>query len=287
MISASLQADYQARMDAANGAAPQAFAAPPAPLTPDVKQAISAEVQRQIALENAEATQVAKNAEPDPASSGIVRMLTDNTAHTFVAGADLDVIDAAGQQCALSQGDVIQLNPAPLPPDAPAANLVVLASKPQECQKGNTVSVPLADLQDMQNHMREQIDTGLGDMQSAKGLPPVPQSARAMPMTAPFAVGAPGPDPTASTQITQQVQEADKAEQEVAGSAGSAAAPIAPPPPPPAAPKEPKVGMTIAEIEGSLGPPSVKFTVGAKTTYTYKDLGIKVIFTGGKVSEIQ
>ena len=45
--------------------------------------------------------------------------------------------------------------------------------------------------------------------------------------------------------------------------------------------------MTIAEIEGSLGPPSVKFAVGAKTTYTYKDLGVKIIFTGGKVTEIQ
>ncbi len=286
MIQASLAADYQARVDAANGAAPQAFAAPPAPLTPDVKQAISVEVQRQIALENAEATQVAKNAEPDPASSGIVRMLTDNTAHAFLAGADIDVIDAAGQQCALSKGDVIQLNPAPLAPDAATANLVVLASKPQECLKGNTVSVPLADLQDMQNHMRETIDTGLTDMQAAKGLPPVPQSARAMPMTAPFAVGAPGPDATASTQITQQVQEADRAEQDVVGS-GSAPAAIAPPPPPAAATAEPKVGMTIAEIEGSLGPPSVKFSVGAKTTYTYKELGVKIIFTGGKVSEIQ
>lgn len=283
MISASLAADYQARMDAANGAAPQAFAAPPAPLTPEVKQAISAEVQRQVALENAEATQVARNAEPDPASSGIVRMLSDNTSHVFVAGTSIDVIDGRGQQCGLSQGDVIQLNPAPLPPDAPAANLVVLASKPQECLKGDSVSVPLADLQDMQNHMRETIDTGLGEMQTAKGLPKIPQSAMAMPMVAPFAASAPPPDPTAATQIAAQVQEADKAEQEVAG----AAAPITPPPPPPAEPKEPKMGMTISEIEGSLGPPSVKFAVGAKTTYTYKDLGVKIVFTDGKVTAIQ
>ena len=116
MISASLAADYQTRLDAANGAAPLAFAAPPAPLTPEVKQAISAEVQRQIALENAEARQVAKNAEPDRASSSIVRMLSDNTSHVSVAGSDIDVIDARGQQCVLSQGDVIQLSPAPLAP---------------------------------------------------------------------------------------------------------------------------------------------------------------------------
>jgi hypothetical protein len=287
MISASLQADYQARMDAANGVAPQAFAAQPAPLTPDVKQAISAEVQRQIALENAESQQAARNAEPDPQSSGIVRMLTDNTSHVFVAGTSVDVIDARGQQCALSQGDVIQLNPAPLPPDAPAANLVVLASKPQECQKGDSVSVPLADLQDMQNHMRETIDTGLGEMQTAKGLPAIPQSAKAMPVAAPFAATAPPPDPTAATQIAAQVQEADKAEQEVASQNAAVAAPIAPPPPPPAAPKEPKIGMTIAEIEDSLGPPSLKFSgAGNKTTYSYKDLGVKIVFTDGKVTAI-
>jgi hypothetical protein len=288
MISASLAADYQARMDAAKGVAPQAFAAPPAPLTPDVKEAISAEVQRQIALENAESQQVAANMPIDPASSGVVRMLTDNTSHVFVAGTDLDVIDARGEQCALSQGDVIQLNPAPLPPDAVNANLVVLASKPTECLKGNSVSVALADLQDMQNHMRETIDTGLGEMKNAKGLPAMPQAAKAMPVAAPFAAAAPPPDQTVSAQLTEQVQEADKAEQDAtAGTAAVAAAPIAPPPPPPAAPKEPKVGMTIEEIEANLGPPSLKFSgAGNKTTYSYKDLGVKIVFTNGKVTAI-
>jgi hypothetical protein len=290
MISASLAADYQARLDAANGAPPQAFAAPPTPLTPDVKQAISAEVQRQIALENAESQQVARNAELDPQSSGIVRMLTDNTSHVFVAGTDVDVIDARGTQCALSQGDVIQLNPAPLPPTATEASLIVLASKPQECLRGGSVSVQLTDLQDMQNHMRETIDQGLGEMQTAKGLPPVPQSAKAMPIAAPFAALAPPPDPSAATQITQQAQEADNAEKDVtadvAQPAGAAVAAIAAPPPPPAEPKEPKPGQTIAEIESNLGRPTVKFSVGSKTTYSYKDLGIKIVFTDGKVTSI-
>jgi hypothetical protein len=44
--------------------------------------------------------------------------------------------------------------------------------------------------------------------------------------------------------------------------------------------------MTVAEIEGSLGPPSVKFSLGDKTTYSYKDLGIKIVFTSGKVTGI-
>jgi hypothetical protein len=255
-----------------------------------VKQAISAEVQRQIALENAEAQQAAQNTQPDPASSGIVRMLTDNMPHVFVAGGDITVTDANGQ-CALSQGDVVQLNP-PQPPlgaDATEATLVVLAGKPQECPIRDAVSVQLADLQDMQNHMRESIDQGLGEMQTTKGLPAIPTSAKAAPVAAPFAASAPPPDPSVAAEIGQQVQEADKAEQEVAGQtqSNSAAVPAAAPAAPPAAPKEPKIGMTTAEIEANLGPPSLKFSVAGKTTYTYKDLGVKIVFTDGKVTAIQ
>jgi hypothetical protein len=290
MISASLAADYQARVDAANGVAPQAFAAPPAPLTPDVKEAISAEVQRQIALANAEAQQVARNTEPDPASSGIVRMLSDNTSHVFVAGSDVDVIDARGAQCVLSQGDVIQLNPAPLPPAATEASLVVLASKPQECLKGVSVSVPLTDLQDMQNHMRETIDQGLGEMQTAKGLPPIPQSAKAMPIAAPFAAIAPPPDPNAATQIAQQVQEADSAEQDVVAGqapvAAAVAAPVAPPPPPAPVKETAKQGWTTDQVVAAYGKPLQDFEIGGKRIYIYKDPPVKITFKDGKVTDI-
>ena len=72
MISQTLAAAYQARLDAGAGA--QAEAAPPvandAPLTPAVKDLIAVEVQRQIALANAESQTVAQNGELDPASSG-------------------------------------------------------------------------------------------------------------------------------------------------------------------------------------------------------------------------
>ena len=72
-----------------------------------------------------------------------------------------------------------------------------------------------------------------------------------------------------------------------ADDAAPAAAPVAPPPPRPAAPKEPKAGMTVAEIETMMGPPSLKFSgAGNTTTYSYKDLGIKIVFTDGKVTSI-
>lgn len=290
LISASLSEAYQAQIDAANGVAPQPFGAPPTPLTPEVKQMISAEVQRQVALENAESQQVAKNADPDPASSGIVRMLTDNASHVFVAGSDVDVIDMRGQQCALSHGDVIQLNPPnpPLAQDAVEANLLVLASKPQECMRGASVSVQLADLQDMQNHMRESIDQGLGDLQTNAGkggLPAMPTSAKAMPTPAPFAAIAPPPDPSAATEIAQQTRDADQAEKEVTGSTQA----VAPPPPPAPAPaKEPvTAGQSVDQVIANMGKPTYIFDANGKKIYTYKDAGVKITFKDGKVVDVQ
>ena len=165
MISTTLAAAYQANAAAQAQAQAAAYAAP---LTPQVKDMIAAEVQRQIAIENAENAQQA--AGPNPAVSGVQRMLSDNMPHVFVAGREIDVVDASGTECAVTDGDVLQLIPMPLPPDAIAATLVMMTSKGGvECRKGVTVSVPLADLQDMQNHMRETIDQGMGDLRAKQG----------------------------------------------------------------------------------------------------------------------
>jgi len=70
------------------------------------------------------------------------------------------------QECHLSEGDAVQMVTAPAS-DATAANVVVKSSKGGvECGANVTVAVNLSDLQEMQNHMREQIDAGLKDMQS-------------------------------------------------------------------------------------------------------------------------
>jgi hypothetical protein len=284
MISQSLAASYQAQVDAQVQA--QALANP-APLTPQVKDLISAEVQRQIALENAESA-TAKTGEADPASSGIQRMLTDNVQHVFVAGKDLDVVDAAGTECALSEGDALQLT-GQTAPNADAATLAVLASKGgKECQRGDTVSVTMADLQDMQNHMRETIDAGMGELQAKQGkggLPALPPSANVPPAKSALAMDAPPPDATAATQINQSWGEADKSEQEVAGEvapAGSAPAPI---PAPAAPPVNIGLGQTIDEVKGALGEPTKTVDLGTKKIYVYKDM--KITFKDGKVSDVQ
>ena len=64
----------------------------------------------------------------DPGSSGIARLLNDGRQHVFLAGSPLDLVNADGQECAISEGDVLLLKTPP-PADATTANLVVLASK--------------------------------------------------------------------------------------------------------------------------------------------------------------
>jgi hypothetical protein len=135
-----------------------------------------------------------------------------------VVGSALDVVDSNQAECALSDGDALALMSSP-PPDATAADLVVLASKGgNECQKSSTVTVQVTDLQEMQNHMRELIDQGLQELQNKQGqggLPQAPPAAQGPPAPAQYAEVAPPEDPNAGTEIQQQTQQADQAETDV------------------------------------------------------------------------
>ena len=216
MISNDLEAAYDAHQDAGEMDGGQYAPGGPVGLTPDVKQQISDEVRNQLALENQEAQQNAQQQDIDPGSSGIARMLNDGRSHVFVAGAPLDLVDENGQECGVSDGDVLGLQ-GPSDPNAVAANLVVLASKGgQECPKGDVVAVQLTDLQGMQNHMRESIDQGLQELQSkqgAGGVPPAPPAAQAPPTPADYAPIAPPPDPNAAQEIQQEGQQGAQLDQ--------------------------------------------------------------------------
>jgi len=223
IIANSLAAAYQAQAAALSN---------PAPLTPEVKQLIADEVRQQVALEYHESQSVGQNAEPDAAVSSIHQLLDDGQRHVFVAGQDLDVVDAGGTECALSEGDALQLS-GQTAPDALAATLAVLASKGgKECAKGDTVSVALTDLQGMQNHMRETIDQGLQELQKKQGqggLPVAPVAARTAPVENPMAAIAPPPPPESdvAAEINQQSQEADKAEKDMGAGIPSGPGPSA------------------------------------------------------------
>jgi hypothetical protein len=291
LISTTLAAAYEARIAEAAQAQAQAQHPDAVVLTPQVKDLISAEVQRQIAIENAESRPDAQNADPDPAMSGVQALLNDNIHHVFVAGRSIDVTDASGAECAISEGDAIQLT-GPPPAGATSATLVVLSSKGgQECRAGGTVTVEVADLQDMQNHMRETIDQGMNELQSKQGkggLPALPASAKAPPTKAAFAADAPGPDASAANEIAEQSKEADIAEKEVVAQADSGPGPSAPDgqsqaavaPVPFAA-----LGKGIPEVISHYGQPTNIVDLGAKKIYVYKDL--KITFKDDKVIDVQ
>lgn len=274
LIAQQLQAAYAAQAAAA------AALSNPAPLTPDVKQLIADEVKRQIALENAEASGAQQNAEPNNASSSIQRDLTDGVQHVYVAGADLDVVDAGGNECALSQGDAIQLA-GQNAPDATSVNMAVLASKGgKECPKGDTVAVKIDDLQEMKNSMRQTIDQGMQDLQKKQGtggLPAAPPSAQGAPQEAPVAIAAPPPPPDSevSAQLNGESKAADQAVQEASAEAGGT----------PAEPPTVALGQTPDQVIAALGQPKSIMDLGAKKIYVYKDS--KVIFRDGKVTDIQ
>jgi len=294
LVSQTLMAAYM-EQQAANAAYYNQPLAYQAPLSPEVKDMIAAEVQRQIALENSEAAAGVQST-PDPASSGIARMLSDGQQHVFVVANSVDVTSNAGGECFLTEGDVLQLR-GTVPPGQPA-NLTVLASKGQDCMKGSTVQVQVADLQEMQNHMRETIDQGLSDLQKKQGqggLPPAPVAATAPPQQTGFAAIAPPPDPNVQTELKQQSQEADQAEKEVlqeAGYGGPGDSGMATPPPPgnnvpPPAPATRKVtmGMSVDEVVASWGQPKDIVDLGNKKIYVYDSM--KFTFTNGKLTSAQ
>ena len=287
MLSQTLANAYTAQQEA--GAAGAAYSGPP--MSPEVKQLVSAEVQQEIALENAEAQQNAQQQVPDPASSGIARLLSDGKPHAFVAGKEVDVVDPSGRECALTDGDVVQLTTPPGPADA-TANVTVLSSKGgQECPRSSVVAIGLDELQDMNNHMRDMVDQGLQELQAKQGkggLPAAPPSAQAPPANALVADGAPPPDPNGQAELTQQAAAADSAEKEVlAGAAVPAADTAAPPAAPvgPAATVSIAPGQSQAEVKAQLGEPTRVVNLGAKTMFFYKDM--KITFNNGKVTNIE
>ncbi len=284
IISQNLQAAYAAQQAAAETApTPDAAANGQPVLTPDVKQLIADEVRNQLALENQEAQQNAQQQDVDPASSGIARLLSDGRPHVFVAGGSLDVTDASGQECVVSDGDTLQLRDAP-PSDATTANLVVLSSKgAPECQISLTVQVQLTDLQEMQNHMRETIDQGLQELQAKQGtggLPAAPPAAQGQPAPAAYAAAAPPPDANVAAQVQQVDQQSSQAETDVNTQAtqdSGAAAPAATP--------TVDLGQTTDQVQAILGAPVRVANLGPKVIYYYNDM--KVVFTDGKVTDVQ
>lgn len=179
-------------------------------LTPEVKQAIAEEVRQQLDAERAESARTSgsyatsTNALPPALDPGIT---------VFVVASNLDVVTPDGDECALTSGDVITRID-----DTPDSNdkvqVRVTSSKQGDCARGSKPVVAVADLQDMHNRFREQVDAGLKQLaenQGKNGLPAAPDTST----SAAAGVPTPEPDRDVYTQMQGLQREADEAEQDV------------------------------------------------------------------------
>ncbi len=263
LIARTLEDAYDERMAERAAAAQANYGYGQTPLTPDVKQAIADEVHRQLEEERAQQGQY------NTAAPGL---FNDNASHVFVVSNPLNVNDG-GMGCALTEGDVLQMNSSPAP-GSPTADVVVLASKGQDCRKGSRVQVGLDDLQEMYNDMLATVDQGLNDLQSKQGQDGIP----ALPADARGAISTPlasevQPDANAASELSQAAQEAERGEQDVVSQADSSGT------------INISLGMSIGDVERALGKPRQIADLGAKKVYIYPEM--KIIFTDGKVSDVQ
>ena len=210
------QADAGAQQDASNGGGSGGVA-----LTPEVKQAIADEVKAQLAAEQA-ASQARQPAAAAAAPAAANRLPTQTRPkkfrrlwilhRTFIVSDVLNETGPDGADCSLSAGDVVTRID-----DTPDANknvkVLVSASQKSDCASGSQVAVSVDDLQEMHNHFREQLDSGLktlADNQGKNGLPPAPDT-----KTKPNPDGQVKPDTSVKDELAAQQADADKAEQDV------------------------------------------------------------------------
>jgi hypothetical protein len=178
----------------AGGAAP-AGAAPGPEITPDVKEKVTAEVNRQVREESSEARENAEERDMPPGSGGVVHELDEREPHVFVADADLDLVDPSGRRCMLGEGDVVQVISGASAKSGTAQAVVLASNGAGKCGRATQVDIAVSDLQEMQNHMRATIDQGLASSRAGSQAPKV---------TPAFAASAPPPDSNAGTEIARQ-----------------------------------------------------------------------------------
>jgi hypothetical protein len=236
VIAENLRAAYEAQAEANANAAAGGDVGQPADsqqsaqntsvtLTPEVKQMIADEVKAQLAAQKAAAEQ-GNSAAPPPAGDqpaadrDEVPPALDPNLRVFIVTSSLDVA-ANGQACSLSPGDVLMRTENDADEDD-TVGVNVISSIKSDCAMGLSVRVQVADLQEMHNQFRAQLDTGLknlADNQGKNGLPSGPAGA---PAANPGLKGLPtAPDQSVAADLDKQKKDADQAEKEARDSSSS------------------------------------------------------------------
>lgn len=120
---------------------------------------ISEEVRQQVRKQVRLSVAMHQNARPlvlaDVLSSGYAKIYLFQTAQPLnVAGV------SAGGECFLNTGDLIGFAKLPVG-DSPTAEMNVVASGANSCRAGDTVQVPLTELQEMLNGFSERVEDNM------------------------------------------------------------------------------------------------------------------------------
>jgi hypothetical protein len=207
LISNNLQAIYGAALYAA-----PAGGASQTQLSKDVKDALAEEVKQQIASDKSgsEKSQASGEGEAPPA--------LDPKFRYFIVASNLDVTTDGGQECALTQGDVIQRTSDTLGDNNTVA-IAVRGSKKDDCAVGTNAAIDVNELQEMYNQFRVTLEAGLkalAENSGKNGLPKAPDTS-----TTAGEVPPPTPDANVDSDLQQQEKEADQTEADVnQGSSG-------------------------------------------------------------------
>ena len=232
MIAATLQAAYEAQAtawlgpDATDGGTLVASLMPipageTAKLSPEVKQALSDEVKATLTTEEAEAGKKGTSSAAggsQPATSNEAPPALDPKFRTFMVASDMSLVVGDGEECPLSQGDVIERT-TDTPDDDGNVNVKVVASTKSDCAVGKEGPVSSDDLQEMYNSFREGLKDGMAELAKKNGtggLPKAPDTS-----TTNGDVPAPPPDKNAEKTLQDQQSAADQAEHEVQQEAGA------------------------------------------------------------------
>jgi len=224
LLAENLRAAYDARSNYYVGDAPQSLETPApaggqAALSPEVKQLIADEVQRQLDAERAAAAHPAESNQlqetKQPAEE--VPAALDPKQKIFIVGSNLDLVSDAGE-CAFTPGDVL-LRTGSAPDADNKVSVSVLSSKKGDCPVDTTSDVEVTELQEMHNQFREKMDAGLktlAENQGKNGLPEAPNTE-----TAASEVPSPTVDLDAETELQSQQKNAEQEEQTVQKAASS------------------------------------------------------------------
>jgi len=217
LLAENLRAAYDARQSSYVADTSESLDTPAAgsqvALSPEVKQLVADEVQRQLDAERAAAAQPAESSQlqetKQPAEE--VPAALDPKQKIFIVGTNLDLVSDAGE-CAVTPGDVL-LRTGSAPDADNKISVSVLSSKKGDCPVDTTSAVEVTELQEMHNQFREKMDTGLKSLaenQGKNGLPEAPNTE-----TSPGEVPPPTADPEADTELQSQQKNAEQEEQTV------------------------------------------------------------------------